>query len=92
MKEQDIKKEGDTMIKSKTGRFPVWVLFHLQEHGNCAIGKGIAKCLGNSLLPLLQEEGVTCEYIEIDHEGEGKSEKTSGNPGQHHDHLQHTCP
>ena len=69
-------KEGDTMIKSKTGRFPVWVLFHLQEHGNCAIGKGIAKCLGNSLLPLLQEEGVTCEYIEIDHEGEGKSEKT----------------
>lgn len=76
IQEQDIKKEGDIMIISKTGRVPVWILFHLQEHGNCAIGKEIAKRLGNSLLPLLQEEGFTCEYIEIEHKGEGKSEKT----------------
>ena len=39
------------MKKSKTGRVPAWVLSHLKRYGNCAIGRKIAKELGDELLP-----------------------------------------
>ena len=45
------------MKKSKTGRVPAWVLSHLKRYGNCAIGRKIAKELGDELLPLIREEG-----------------------------------
>ena len=64
------------MKKSKTGRVPAWVLSHLKRYGNCAIGRKIAKELGDELLPLLREEGYVCEFLTIDHTGEGKSGTT----------------
>lgn len=64
------------MKQSKTGRIPAWVLSHLKRYGNCAIGRKVAKELGDELLPLLQEEGYVCEFLTIDHSGEGKSGTT----------------
>lgn len=64
------------MKKAKTGSVPAWVLSHLKRYGNCAIGRKIAKELGDELLPLLREEGYVCEFLMIDHTGEGKSGTT----------------
>ena len=64
------------MKQSKTGRIPAWVLSHLKRYGNCAIGRKVAKELGDELLPLLREEGYVCEFLTIDHTGEGKSGTT----------------